>query len=166
MSPEPFSPPEQELLPWLTYGFGVSWEDVGDLVRDRMLKALKNTPELQRWGRANLVGDSSFGRVESLVEALVAEVEAGPRVLDLAMTAGENFSLRRGNRLAVVASVLVEAGWGVDLVLTRPLRFARTHLGVPNMDTFGIPLLRAEYEGEVVWLDLEEQRRGRRSYSA
>ncbi|MCP4901043.1 MAG: hypothetical protein GY906_29080 [bacterium] len=157
---EPYSPPEQELLPWVTYGFGVSWENVGDLIRDRMLEALRGTPELLQWGREHLVGESPRDQLESLVDALVSDVEAGRRVLDLSRTAGQSFSLRRENRMAVLGAVLMDAGWTVDLLLSRPFGFAGTHLGVPNMDTFGIPLLRVEYEGNEIWLDLEEQRRG------
>lgn len=160
MNREPFAPPEQELLPWVTYGFGVRWEDVGDLLRDRMLGIVRSSPDLKRWGQTKLSGETVVDRLEGLIEAVVSEVEVGQRVLNLSQNAGANFSVRRGNRLAIVASVLLDAGWEVDLVLSRPFAFARTHLQVPNMDTFGVPLLRVRYESEEVWLDLEEQRRG------
>ena len=53
MPAEPFAPPAQELMPWLNYGFGVSWQDVGDAVRDRVLArfAPKAGPVLADGGR-------------------------------------------------------------------------------------------------------------------
>jgi hypothetical protein len=157
---EPYAPPEQELLPWVTYGFGVSWEDVGDLVRDRMVEQTRATQDMMRWGREHLLGETAEEQLTSLVDALVDEVELGRRVLDLSHSAGESFSMRLGNRLAIVAAILVEEGWTVDLLLARPFAFAGTHLEVPNMDTFGIPILRVARGEEEIWLDIEEQRRG------
>ncbi len=49
MASEPFPPPAQELMPWLNYGFGVTWQDVGDAVRDRVLPVLRTSPELREW---------------------------------------------------------------------------------------------------------------------
>jgi len=157
---EPFSPPVRELLPWISYGFGVTWQDVGDAVRDRILEVLTGTPDLEAWAAAQVTGDEPVPRVRRVVEAVIGEVEAGRALLDLRSTAGESFSRRRGNRLAVVAAALMVAGWQVDVVLARPVEFAGTHMRMPSMESFFEPLLRVTVDGRLVWVDLDEERRG------
>jgi hypothetical protein len=159
MPSEPLSPPAQELLPWVAYGFGVSWEDVGDLFRDRLLPLLRVTPELARWSGPLLEGEPGPA-LQRLVEALSDEIDAGRVALDLGSSAGESFSRRRGNRLLIAAAALLDASWEVDLVLARPLELAGTHLAVPTTDAFFMPLLRVARSGEVWWLDIDRQRRG------
>jgi hypothetical protein len=157
---EPYSPPVQELLPWVSYSFGVSWQDVGDTMRDRVLPVLRSSPELREWSAALLGGGDPQGAVRTLVNAVCDEVAAGRRALALGTTAGVSFSRRDGNRLAIVAAALVDAGWDVDLVMARPRLLAGTHLEVPTLETFSEPLLRVRRAGREVWVDLEEQRRG------
>jgi hypothetical protein len=150
----------RELLPWISYGFGVSWQDVGDAVRDRILETLQGTPDLEAWVATQVAGVEPAAGVARLVEAVIEEVEAGRAILDLRSTAGESFSRRQGNRLAIVAAALEMAGWQVDAVLARPLEFAGTHLRVPSMESFFEPLLRVSVGDRVMWIDLEEERRG------
>ncbi len=158
---EPFSPPSQELLPWVTYGFGVAWTDVGDIIRDRVLRLLRGSPELDRWGQSLLSSEGSpKERVHKLVAALIDTVEPGDALLDPNSTAGKAFSLKRSNRLGILLDVLRNAGWSTDLVLTRPLVYAGTHLAVPSMEVFGIPLVRVQRDGETVWIDLAEENAG------
>lgn len=160
VAPEPFAPPGQELLPWVTYGFGVSWQDVGDAVRDRMLDVLRVTGELETWSAPLLGGDEPLAAVRRLVAGVCDEVDAGDSVLDLGASGGESFSRRRGNRLGVVAAALAAAGFDLDLVLTRPLELAHTHLAVPSNDAFVVPVLRVRHGGEEIWIDLGEERAG------
>ena len=75
MPTEPFAPPAQNLMPWLNYGFGVSWQDVGDVVRDRVLAVQRSSPELRKWSREVLVGPKPEDQLRSLVDALVDTVE-------------------------------------------------------------------------------------------
>ena len=118
MATEPFAPPAQDLMPWLNYGFGVTWQDVGDIVRDRVLPVLRTSAELRAWGRRARRG-SAEEQVRSLVDALVDTVEAGDADSPSAPRRARAFANRRGNRLGIFAAVLAEAGWQVDLVLTR-----------------------------------------------
>jgi hypothetical protein len=157
---EPLSPPNQDLLPWVSYGFGVSWQDVGDVFRDRMLEIMEPSVELERWSEPLMTGGDPLAEVRGLVEAVCDEIEEGRSVLSLSSTAGEHFSRRSGNRLAIVASVLAEAGWDLDLVLARPSPLAGRNLGVPTLDAFSEPILVARRDGREVWIDLEEHRRG------
>ncbi len=157
---EPFAPPTQELLPWVSYGFGVSWSAVGDGIRDRVLEVLESSVDLDRWGAASMTGDGPRERVRSLVSALCDRVQPGRAVLELSSSAGASYARREGNRLLILAAVLIHQGWDVDLVLARPRPLAGTHLGVPSLDTFSEPLLRVRRGGSEVWLDMEEQRRG------
>ncbi len=157
---ERFAPPTAELLPWVSYAFGVTWEDVGDTLRDRLLGILVTTPELRAWSEDLLVGDSPKIALETLLEAVIDEIEPGRGVLDFSGAAGASFSRRQGNRLGIIAAVLLEAGWKVDLVMARTRPFAGTHLLVPTFDSFYLPLLRVELDGEEFWLDLEEERQG------
>ncbi len=157
---EPFSPPIQDLLPWVTYGFGVSWQDVGDALRDRTLPTLRGIPELWQFSEPLLTGDDPVAALNRLVVAICDEVEPGRSMLELRSTAGESFSRREGNRLGIVAAVLAHAGWQVDLVLGRTLDLAGTHLDVPSRETFFMPLLRVTKQEKTVWIDLEEERRG------
>ncbi len=160
MPTEPFAPPAQDLMPWLNYGFGVSWQDVGDAVRDRVLPILRSSPELRAWEREVLVGETPEEQLESLVDALVETVDRGDAEISVAETAGESFSRRRGNRLGIVAAVLVEAGWDVDLVLTRPWTDRDQRLQVPTLDAFPVALLRVTHGGDEIWFDSREERRG------
>jgi hypothetical protein len=160
MPTEPFAPPAQDLMPWLNYGFGVSWQDVGDAVRDRMLPVLQSSPELRDWQQEVLVGETPEEQLDSLVDALVETVERGNGDLSVADTAGESFGRRRGNRLGIVAAVLVEAGWNVDLVLTRPWSDRDQRLQVPTLDAFPVALLRVAHGGDEIWFDSREERRG------
>jgi len=158
---EPFSPPMQELLPWVTYGFGVTWAAVGDIVLDRVMGLLPGSPELSDWAAPFLAGPSPLeNRLRRLVAALVDEVDRGDAPLESGTTAGASFSVRRGNRLGILLSVLRDQGLDVGLVLTRPLAYARTHLKVPGMDLFGVPLVRVREGDETVWIDLAEETAG------
>jgi hypothetical protein len=160
MPTEPFAPPAQNLMPWLNYGFGVSWQDVGDVVRDRVLAVRRSSPELREWGREALVGGTPEEQLRSLVDALIETVESGDGELSVGVTAGESFNRRRGNRLGIVATVLAEAGWDVDLVLTRPWTDRDQRLQVPTLDTFPAALLRVSHGGEEIWFDSREEHRG------
>ena len=157
---ERFAPPASELLPWVSYAFGVSWADVGDAVRDRLLPILVTTPELKEWSAALLAEGPPEVAVENLVTGVIDEIEPGRGVLDFSASAGGSYSRARGNRMGIVAAALLEAGWEVDLVMARTRPFAGTHLLVPTFDTFMSPLLRVERDGTEIWLDLEQERRG------
>jgi hypothetical protein len=160
MPTEPFAPPAQDLMPWLNYGFGVTWQDVGDAVRDRVLSMMQSTPELREWSRTVLIGETAEDQLRSLVSALVETIDGGNTELSVDETAGQSFTRRRGNRLGIVATVLAEAGWAVDLVLTRPWTDRDQRLRVPTLDAFPAALLRAETNGEEVWFDSREEIRG------
>jgi hypothetical protein len=160
MPTEPFAPPAQNLMPWLNYGFGVSWQDVGDVIRDRVLAVRRSSPELREWSREVLVGTTPEDQLRSLVGSLVETVESGDGELSVGATAGESFNRRRGNRLGIVATVLGEAGWDVDLVLTRPWTDRDQRLQVPTLDAFPAALLRVGSNGEVIWFDSREENRG------
>jgi len=155
MEQEPFGPPSQELLPWVNYGFGVRWEDVGDSIRDRMLAAMQGSPELVSWGRELLRDRPPEEALRRLAAAMDGELEAGRGVLTLGETAGQSFSLKRGNQATILATLLVEEGWKVDLVLARPAPYRGTHLEVPNFDAFTTPLLRVAHGGSDIWIDPE-----------
>ena len=157
---ERFAPPTSELLPWVSYAFNVTWEDVGDAMRDRLLPMLVATPELRTWSAGLLTSKSPEVAATTLVNAVIDEIEPGREVLDFSDSAGSSFSRKRGNRLGITAAALLEAGWEVDLVMTRTRPFAGTHLLVPTFDSFYLPLLRVELDGQELWLDLEEERRG------
>jgi hypothetical protein len=157
---EPFAPPAQDLLPWLNYGFGVSWQDVGDAVRDRILPVLRTSPELRQWSAPLLLEESAESAVRTLVDSLVDVVEPAGGELALGAAAGDSFARRRGNRLGIIAAVLAEAGWNVDLVLTRPWTQRGSRLDVPTLDTFPAAVLRVGRDGEEVWIDIREERRG------
>jgi len=158
--PEPLAPPTQELLPWVSYGFGVEWGDVGDIVRDRSLAVIHSTPEIDRWSAPLLAAPDPRQAVQTLMGALCEEVDAGRSSFSLSESAGESFSRRLGNRLAILVAALTANDWEVDLVLARPHPFAGTHLGVPTLDAFTEPLLVARRDGDELWLDVEEQQRG------
>jgi hypothetical protein len=160
MATEPFAPPVQDLMPWLNYGFGVTWQDVGDIVRDRMLPVLRTSVELRSWGRAEMSGATPEEQVRSLVSALVETVEVGDGDLAVGSTAGDSFSSRRGNRLGILAAVLVDAGWRVDLVLTRAWNERGNQLTVPTLDAFPVALLRVGRGDEEIWIDMREEGRG------
>jgi hypothetical protein len=157
---ERFAPPTSELLPWVSYAFGVTWEDVGDAVRDRLLPLLVTTPELRTWSAALLASGPPEVAIDTLVKGVIDEIEPGRGVLDFSGTTGGSFSRARGNRLGIIAATLLEAGWEVDLVMARTRPFAGTHLIVPTFDSFIMPLLRVELDGQEIWLDLEEERQG------
>jgi hypothetical protein len=157
---EPFSPPDQELLPWVSYGFGVTWQNVGDAFRNRAIPMLRSSPELRRWAASYLEAADAETAVRDLVAAVVDEVEAGRAVLSFSSTAGESFSVRAGNRLGIVASVLADNGWDVDLVLARPRPLAGSNLDVPTLEAFSEPLLRTNLGEHEVWIDIEEQALG------
>ena len=160
LRPEPYSPPAQQLLPWVSYSFGVSWQDVGDTMRDRLLLVLRTTPELRQWSEPLLAGSDPVTAVGRLVDAVSDEVAPGRRALELTTTAGVSFARREGNRLGIVAAALLAAGWQVDVVMARPQPLAGTHLAVPTLETFSEPLLRVRRADREVWVDLEDQRRG------
>ena len=160
MPTEPFAPPAQDLMPWLNYGFGVTWQDVGDAVRDRVLPVLRLSPELREWSQLVLEGETAEEELRTLVTALIDTVEPGGGELAVGAAAGDSFRRRRGNRLGILAAVLADAGWGVDLVLTRPWTDRGQRLRVPTLDAFPAALLRLESGGEELWVDIREEKRG------
>lgn len=157
---EPFSPPIQELLPWVTYGFGTDWQTVGDNLRNRLIPVLRPTPPILEFAEQNLVGETPADQVHSLVSALLDAVDAGNAILDLNVSAGAALSRGQGNRLSVLATMLISAGWDVDLALSRPAPYAGTHLGVPSADAFTLPLLRVRRSATELWIDLHEELSG------
>ena len=158
---EPLSPMSRDLLPWVSYSFGVTWQDVGDIMRDRMLGVFRTSPELRAWSAPILAESDAEEAVRGLVEGVLEEVAPGRRAMDLSVTAGQSFSRREGNRLGVIAAALTDAGWDVDLVMGRPAPLAGAHLEVPTLETFGEPLLRAQ-RGFGPGLDRSRGRIGRR----
>ena len=160
MASEPFPPPAQELMPWLNYGFGVTWQDVGDAVRDRVLPVLRTSPELREWSRPFLSGEDAEADLHALVEALFDTVEGGNAELDVGSSAAASFSEKRGNRLGILAAILAEAGWNVDLVLTRAWNERDKRLDVPTLDAFPVALLRVQRDDRVLWMDIRDERRG------
>ena len=160
MPTEPFAPPAQDLMPWLNYGFGVTWQDVGDAVRDRVLPILRLSPELREWSRPLLEGESAEEQLRALVTALLDTVEAGGGELSVGAAAGDSFRRRRGNRLGILAAVLADAGWEVDLVLTRAWTERGHRLRVPTLDAFPAALLRLESGDDELWVDIREENRG------
>jgi hypothetical protein len=157
---EPFGPPSSELLPWVTYGFAVSWADVGNSLRERILPTLRTTPELERFAAQRLDGGDPEAGLARFVDDLLDRVEAGERLLDTGLSAGGSFSLERGNRLGITAGALAGAGWEVDLVMARPRMVAGTHLEVPSPDLFLAPVLRVTRNERTFWIDLRENRAG------
>jgi hypothetical protein len=157
---EPFAPPARDLLPWVSYSFGVSWQDVGDTIRDRVLAVLKPSPDIEAWSRPLLEPADDDAAVAALVDGVLEEVSPGRRELDFSTTAGRSFSRREGNRLGIVANALLAHGWDVDLVMARVRPLAGVHLEVPTLETFIEPLLRVSRDGPEIWLDFEQQRLG------
>ncbi len=157
---EPFAPPAQELVPWLNYGFGVSWQDVGDIFRDRLLPALRTSPALRDWGSTVLVGETAEEQLRSLVAATVTTIEDDQGGIDPASSAADVFATRRGDRFKVIAALLTAAGWQVDLVLTRAWNERDRNLRVPTLDAFPAALMRVAKGGEELWLDVREEQRG------
>ena len=160
MVSEPFAPPAQELMPWLNYGFGVSWQDVGDAVRDRVLPVLRTSPDLRKWSRPLLAGEDAEANLQALVDALFETVESGGAELSVGSSAAQSFADRRGNRLGILAAVLAEAGWTVDMVLTRAWNERGQRLDVPTLDAFPVALLRVQGGDRELWVDIREERRG------
>ena len=157
---EPFAPPAQELLPWVTYGFGIDWPDIGDRLRDRLLISLRTSPELDAFTRQRLTGDDPKDALGRLVNDLLERVEGGPSLLDVGSTAEGAFARGRGNRLGVLAGALVAAGWKTDLILSRPAALAGSHLNVPSRELFISPLLRVHRAGQEIWIDLHDDALG------
>jgi len=153
---EPFGPPQQDLLPWVCWGSGVSWEDIGDSIREKFLPVLRSSPELDEFVRKNLEGETGEKAIRNLFSALLEKIEHGNSDLDLGSTIGESFSRASGNRLGILAGGLVTMGYRVDLVLTRPTPLAHRHTTVPMMETFTIPVLRVRTGDHDMWLDPSE----------
>ena len=157
---EPFGPPTQELLPWVSYGFGVDWQTVGDNLRNRLIPVVRTTREIRLFAEEHLEGETAIDQLQSLVSALLLSVEDGNAPLDLGVSAGSALSRGRGNRLGVLAALLLSADWEVDLALSRPAPFANTHLAVPSADAFTLPLLRVRRGSTEIWVDLHEETSG------
>lgn len=154
---EPFGPPAQELLPWVAYGFGADWQTVGDNLRDRLIPVIRSTPELRLFADQHLQGETPGEQLRSLAAALLETVEPGNTILDLGVSAGASLSRGQGNRIGVLASLLLGAGWEVDMALARPAPFANTHLAIPSADAFTLPVLRIRRESSKFWVDLHEE---------
>ena len=157
---EPFGPPILELLPWVTYGFGTDWGTVGDGLLNRLIPVLRPTRELRLFAEQHLRGETPGDQLRSLVSALLESVEAGSSPLDLNVSAGAALSRGQGNRLGILAALLLSADWEVDLGLSRPAPFAGTHLEVPSADAFMLPILRVRRGSTEIWVDLHEETSG------
>ncbi len=154
---EPFGPPIQELLPWVAYGFGADWQTVGDSLRNRLIPVVRPTHRIRLFAKEHLEGETSIDQLRSLVSAMLLSVKEGNSLLDLGTSAGAALSRGEGNRLGVLASLLLSSEWEVDLALSRPTPFAGTHLAVPSTDSFTLPLLRVRQGSSEVWIDLHEE---------
>ncbi|RMF72703.1 MAG: tetratricopeptide repeat protein [Acidobacteria bacterium] len=157
---EPHVPDRMEIVPHVRLTMGMSWADLGEVMRGRLeglVLADPPLPELaarvrQRAGE----GADAETLARSLHEVVRESVAPGATSLDFAEPASASASAGEGNRTLVALALARLVGLEATLVLTRPVELAGRLLECPMPGMFGYPLVEVSAGDRRWYLDYND----------
>jgi tetratricopeptide (TPR) repeat protein len=154
--PEPHVADRFEATPHVRLGYGLSWQDVGDAVRDALIGMLRPDPPLDEMAakiREAAGSESREALARALHETVNSRIAPGRRPFDLSTPASVAASAGEGNRLGVALALANTVGLEPHLVLARPIDMAGRDLECPTTFSFPYVMLGLEVGGSEVFLD-------------
>ncbi|MBP7147693.1 MAG: hypothetical protein KBD01_09125 [Acidobacteria bacterium] len=159
LRPEPHVPDPLALIPHVKLGLGVTWQDIGDIVKSAlagMLHPDPPLPEIAEEIRRAAGGDDPLALARELHRVVGQRLRPGGPPLALGTPASVSASAGEGNRLTVALAVARLLGLPARLILARPIELKGQDLGCPSPEEFPYALLELTAGGRVVYLDYTE----------
>lgn len=160
ISPEPHIADQQEVLPHIRLGLGLTWEEIGDLVRSYLSSSLipdAPLPSLAQEIRSRAGANAkSLALAHALHDVVREKLRPGANPLSLGYPASMAASAGEGNRIGVALALAQMLGLDARLILTRPIEYRGRALDCPSIGTFGYPLLELVVDGQAVFLDYKD----------
>jgi hypothetical protein len=154
--PEPSDPPMAEFLPWMQVGAGAGLEAAALAAADGFVARVRPSREVAALAASVARPQGSAGAptgealVRAAYEQVMDRVEGGGSLGD---QASHVLSRGRGNRTLLLLAVLDALGVPARLALVRPFQADAAVHRFPRLDLYAQPVVRAEVEGRVLWLD-------------
>lgn len=150
---EPSAAPSAEFLPSIRLSAKRDQVDVYRTWRDQVLSATRPNWLMRKAAAEALDGARGERERAHRLWKLVFENVTGDESGVFSRTAAETWSLGRGDRRAVLLTLLELGGIEAEMVFARPWSADNTPSDVLNTDTLQWVLVRARIDGEWVWLD-------------
>ena len=150
--PEPHSPGEAELMPWVQIGAGAGQKELAKSIADwALLRARPGSgvDELARRSR----GRSPEETARNAYAAVAQAVRGRSTGTDFAGSAPHIVAQGRGNRLLALKAVLAAAGVPSHVVLARTFNADQAQYRLPRGELFGYAVLRIDLPAGPLWAD-------------
>lgn len=154
--PEPHVADRYEVTPHVRLAYGLSWEDVGDMIRTALVGKLRTDEPLPAFLdeiRSESASDDPLALARALHLVVNRKVEPGRTSLDLSAPASVGASAGEGNRLGIALALGSALGLEPRLVLARPIELSRRELDCPMTYAFPYALLRIDTAEREIYLD-------------
>ncbi|MDH3284385.1 MAG: tetratricopeptide repeat protein, partial [Acidobacteriota bacterium] len=156
---EPHVADRLEVTPHVRLGMGMTWQDLGDRIRDALVGQLRAAPPIVELADA-VRSEARSGEPAALARAMHRVIQnrirAGGRSLTLGAPASADASAGEGNRVGIALAVSRLLGLEPRLVFARPLEQKGLNLDCPAPGLFGYVLLELPLPEGAVYLDLND----------
>jgi tetratricopeptide (TPR) repeat protein len=156
---EPHVPNQLEIVPHVRLGMGMSWPDVGDLVRSAVAGMLHPDPPLPGLAedvRRRAASSAPRDLARSLHEVVNERLEPGGTALRLGLPASASASAGEGNRIGVALALAESLGLRPRLLFTRPLALRGRDLDCPTPGLFSYVLVEIPADEGPIYLDYND----------
>jgi len=152
LKPEPMSVASREFLPSINLGVKVSWEAYVESLRD-LLSDKDVVDPAAKQALAAILGDQENAtasvKAAKIYRWVTDQIEPTDEVFGLAPAM---LAARTGHRERILKYLLALADIPSELVLARGIEADHSEAKLPDLETFGYLLLRAQTEQGPVWL--------------
>ncbi len=147
LAPEPNAPYRTLFVPLVEAEGGVTWNDLGLFLKNRLTGTFQITPELEaRYAEAVKNSASPAAKAEAIVRYALKEIdgEDGGAWQDPTQT----LMTRRGNRIPVVCAFFELAGIPYKVLFAEPVPNRLDRNGLPRMDQYTAPVLEVDLDAK------------------
>jgi len=152
LQPEPHSPGEAELMPWVQVGSGATQRELVRSIADWALLRARPASTTSELGR-RASGRTARETVATIYAAVAEAVRGRATGTDFSSSAAHVLAQGRGNRLLVLKSALAAAGVPSHMVLSRTFNADPASYRFPRGELFGYALLRVDLPEGPLWID-------------
>ena len=152
LSPQPHSPGEAEIMPWLQIGAGAGQKQLVLSMADWALLRTRQGNAAQELAR-RAAGKSPEETARQIHAAVSQAVRGRSTGSELSSSAAHVLAQGRGNRLLVMKAALAAAGIPAHLVLVRTFAVDPATYRFPRGDLFAYAVLRIDLPSGPAWLD-------------
>lgn len=145
---EPFMPMDEETMPIVQVSRPLSWEEIRDVYRQKLLRLKRSTPELRAFLEKHRGRKASEKEtVERLYKAVAERIDGEGADANLGLSAAHILQLREGNRLLLLSTLLDLAGIDNRFVMVRPRNIKEIDYPGGNFKVYADPLLEVRPKG-------------------